>query len=76
MLAGMVAFLTAVTRSPFTSSILVLEMTDRHSLIFFLMFAGLVGYASSWLVDKRSLYEQLSEGYVKEVTNPNEPTTE
>ena len=63
ILAGMVGFLTAVTRSPFTSSILVLEMTDRHSLIFFLMLAGLISYASAWLVEKQSLYERLKEGY-------------
>lgn len=67
VLAGMVGFLTAVTRSPFTSAILVLEMTDRHSLIFFLMLAGVVSYASAWLVDKRSLYEQLKEDYLKEI---------
>ena len=29
ILAGMVAFLTGITRAPFTSAILVLEMTDR-----------------------------------------------
>jgi H+/Cl- antiporter ClcA len=67
ILAGMVGFLTAVTRSPFTSSILVLEMTDRHSLIFFLMLAGLVSYASAWLVEKQSLYERLKEGYHREL---------
>lgn len=67
VLAGMVGFLTAVTRSPFTSSILVLEMTDRHSLIFFLMLAGLISYASAWLVDKHPLYEKLKEGYLEEL---------
>lgn len=36
----MVSFLTGVTRTPFTSAILVLEMTDRHSVIFHLMLAG------------------------------------
>jgi H+/Cl- antiporter ClcA len=67
VLTGMVGFLTAVTRSPFTSSILVLEMTDRHSLIFFLMLAGLISYASAWLVDKHSLYERLKERYLEEL---------
>ncbi|MFX6861530.1 chloride channel protein, partial [Acinetobacter baumannii] len=37
ILSGMVAFLTGLTRTPFTSAILVLEMTDRHNLIFQLM---------------------------------------
>jgi H+/Cl- antiporter ClcA len=39
ILPGMVAFLTGITRTPFTSAILVLEMTDRHSAIFYLMLA-------------------------------------
>lgn len=67
ILVGMVSFLTSVTRSPFTSSILVLEMTDRHSLIFFLMLAGLLSYITAWLIDKTSLYEHLKEGYLKEI---------
>ncbi|WP_276131911.1 chloride channel protein [Polluticoccus soli] len=40
ILSGMVGFLTGVTRTPFTSAILVLEMTDRHSVIFYLMLAS------------------------------------
>ncbi|MGE5314145.1 MAG: chloride channel protein [Acidobacteriota bacterium] len=67
ILAGMVAFLTAVTRSPFTSSILVLEMTDRHSLIFVLMLTGLVSLLAAWLIDKQSLYERLKEGIAAEL---------
>lgn len=67
ILVGMVSFLTAVTRSPFTSSILVLEMTDRHSLIFFLMLTGLISYIAAWTIDKKSLYEHLKEGYSKEL---------
>ncbi len=42
ILSGMVGFLTGVTRTPFTSSIIVLEMTDRHNLIFYLMLAGMI----------------------------------
>ncbi len=42
VLSGMVGFLTGVTRTPFTSAILVLEMTDRHNLIFHLMLAGML----------------------------------
>ncbi|HSC39205.1 MAG TPA: chloride channel protein, partial [Chitinophagaceae bacterium] len=42
ILSGMVGFLTGVTRTPFTSAILVLEMTDRHNVIFHLMLAGMI----------------------------------
>lgn len=65
ILAGMVGFLTGVTHSPFTSAILVLEMTDRHSVIFYLMLAGMFAYLVSMLVDKKSVYEHLKEDYLK-----------
>jgi len=64
VLAGMVAFLTGVTRSPFTSAILVLEMTDRHSVIFHLMIAGIVAVLVSSLIDKKSLYDHLMHQYM------------
>ncbi len=47
ILAGMVGLLTGVTRTPFTSAILVLEMTDRHSVIFHLMLAGMIASLAS-----------------------------
>lgn len=66
-LCGMVGFLTGVTRTPFTSAILVLEMTDRHNVIFHLLVAALVSNIAALLVDKHSFYEQLKGGYVKDV---------
>lgn len=67
ILGGMVAFLTGVTRSPFTSAILVLEMTDRHNVIFHLMLAGIVASAMSMLVDKHSFYDQLKHFYLADI---------
>ncbi len=55
----MVGFLTGVTRTPFTSAILVLEMTDRHNVIFHLMIAGMVASIVAMIVDKHSLYDHL-----------------
>lgn len=66
ILSGMVGFLTGVTRSPFTSAILVLEMTDRHSVIFHLMLAGLVSSIAALVVDEHSFYDQLKKGYLDE----------
>ncbi|RYZ19595.1 MAG: chloride channel protein [Chitinophagaceae bacterium] len=63
VLAGMVGFLTGVTRTPFTSAILVLEMTDRHSVIFHLLLAAMVANMVASIIDKRSLYEHLKGGY-------------
>ena len=64
ILAGMVGFLTGITRTPFTSAILVLEMTDRHSVIFHLMLAAMVAQLASVLVDKHSLYDHLKKQYI------------
>jgi len=74
ILSGMVGFLCGVTRSPFTSAILVLEMTDRHSVIFHLMLAALVSNLASLVIDEHSLYERLKEDYVKEVTDEEDNT--
>ncbi|MGH1517401.1 chloride channel protein [Chryseobacterium sp. JK1] len=67
ILAGMVAFLTGITRAPFTSAIIVLEMTDRHSLIFHLMLAGMVSSIASILVSRHSLYDLLKVNFLKEI---------
>lgn len=67
ILAGMVAFLTGVTRSPFTSAILVLEMTDRHNVIFHLMLAGMLAGAAATLIDRKSIYDRLKDQYLEQV---------
>ena len=72
ILAGMVGFLTGVTRSPFTSVILVLEMTDRHNVIFHLILAGMVASLVSVLIDKHSLYDHLKVQYIKDLNSVEE----
>jgi H+/Cl- antiporter ClcA len=67
ILSGMVGFLTGVTRTPFTSAILVLEMTDRHNLIFHLMAAGMVSSLVAMAVDRHSFYDHLKFQYLREV---------
>jgi len=68
ILCGMVGFLTGVTRTPFTSAILVLEMTDRHNAIFYFMLAGMVASIVSVVVDKHSFYDHLKHQYIRELT--------
>lgn len=79
VLAGMTAFLTGVTRTPFTSAILVLEMTDRHSAIFQLMYAAMMGYLIAFAIDRRSYYGRMRDrllaavpGYKPEPPPPSE----
>lgn len=69
VLGGMVAFLTGITRAPFTSAIIVLEMTDRHSLIFHLMLAGMISSIFSILVSRHSLYDVLKDNFLSELRN-------
>lgn len=66
VLGGMVGFLTGVTRTPFTSAILVLEMTDRHSVIFHLLLAAMVANLAAIFIDKHSFYDRLKKQYLSE----------
>ncbi|WP_294303537.1 chloride channel protein [uncultured Chryseobacterium sp.] len=71
VLGGMVAFLTGITRAPFTSAIIVLEMTDRHSLIFHLMLAGMISSIASILVSRHSLYDLIKVSFLAEIRAEN-----
>lgn len=72
ILSGMVGFLTGVTRTPFTSAILVLEMTDRHNVIFHLMLAGMVASIVAMIIDKHSFYDHLKHQYKHELLKEDE----
>jgi H+/Cl- antiporter ClcA len=60
----MIGFMSGVTHAPFTSFILVLEMTDRHTAVFPMMLAAVIALAVSRSFDRKSLYEHLTENYV------------
>lgn len=66
VLAGMVAFLTGVTRTPFTSMILVLEMTDSHEVILDLMLAAILAHAAAKLVDSKGFYTRIGHAIAAE----------
>ncbi|HTX88683.1 MAG TPA: chloride channel protein [Bacteroidales bacterium] len=65
ILVAMIGMLTGITRAPFTSAILVLEMTDRHSAIFLFILAGLVSAVTARLADPKPLYSRLEENYLR-----------
>ncbi len=60
-LVGMGAFFVAVVRAPFTSIIMVFEMTRNYNIILPLMIANGVSYILSEKILKGSVYENLSE---------------
>lgn len=67
ILCGMAGFLTGITRSPFTCSILVLEMTDSHNIIFYIMLTALSANLISNFIGRHSFYDQLKLKYISEI---------
>ncbi len=67
ILCGMAGFLTGITRSPFTCSILVLEMTNSHNIIFYIMLTALTANLISNLITRHSFYDQLKVKYISEI---------
>jgi H+/Cl- antiporter ClcA len=58
----MVGFLAAVTQSPITSAIIVMEMIDSHSMVISLMAVALIAKAVSSRLGPE-LYQQLALGF-------------
>lgn len=67
ILGGMAAFLTGITRSPFTSAILVFEMTNSHDLIFYLLFAAMIANVISYAINQHSFYELIKKRILVEL---------
>jgi H+/Cl- antiporter ClcA len=67
ILCGITGFLTSITRSPFTSSILVLEMTNSHNVIFYIMLTALFSNLIATLVSRHSFYDHLKDEYINEI---------
>ena len=67
ILCGMTGFLTGITRSPFTASILVLEMTNTHSVIFYIMITALIANLIAGLISRHSFYDHLKDKYIDEI---------
>ncbi len=73
VLVCMIGFLTGVTRTPFTAAILVLEMTDRHSAIFYFLLAGMIAHLGAGQVMERSFYEIQKDGFLKNIGTQKVP---
>ncbi|MCA9506991.1 MAG: chloride channel protein [Myxococcales bacterium] len=68
VLLGMIAFLTGVTRAPFTAFVLVLEMTDRHSAITLMMLSAVCAYGSSRIFGAHSFYDHAKAWLLEETS--------
>ncbi|WP_338490517.1 chloride channel protein [Pseudomonas trivialis] len=70
----MVGFLAAVTQSPITCAIIVMEMIDSHSMVISLMAVALVAKAVSSRMGPE-LYQQLARGFLQTVEPHPTPTS-
>jgi H+/Cl- antiporter ClcA len=68
--------LAGITRAPFTSAIIVFVMTDRHSVIFFLMLGAIVANIIANWVDSQPFYDRLKTRYIKDVMQNKNPKPE
>jgi H+/Cl- antiporter ClcA len=68
----MVGFLAAVTQSPITSAIIVMEMIDSHGMVISLMAVALIAKAVSSRMGPE-LYQQLARGFLQTVQNDTAP---
>jgi H+/Cl- antiporter ClcA len=71
VLLGMIGFLTGVTHTPFTSFILVMEMSNHHSAIFPMMFTALIANSVAKSVKSKSFYESVKEDLLRNGTEPS-----
>jgi len=83
-IVGMGAFLAAATHAPIMAIVMIFELTLDHQIILPLMLACVVGYYTSFKIEKRSIYaealkrkgagdyaKQLAELHVRDLMKPN-----
>lgn len=64
ILVGMVAFLTGITRTPFTSFVLVLEMSNSHEVILYLMLSSIVANVTARVINAKGFYEMAAHDII------------
>lgn len=65
IILGMVGYFAGVVQAPITAFVIVMEMTDNHSMVLPLMTTAFIAYGSSRLVCPKSLYSALAEGFLQ-----------
>jgi len=64
IMLGMVAYFTGVVQSPITGFIIVMEMTNNHSLLLPLMATSFIAYGVSKLVCRKPIYHALAAPFL------------
>lgn len=65
---GMVAYFSGVTQAPLTTFIIVMEMTDNHSLVLPLMATALIAHGMSRIVCHEPLYKAMAERFTHRIS--------
>jgi len=75
IMLGMVAYFVGVVQTPLTGFIIVMEMTNNHSLLLPLMATAFIAFGVSRVVCPKPIYEALSRVYLtpEAVETPEEP---
>ena len=64
VILGMVAYFTGVVQAPITGFVIVMEMTDNHTMTIPLMATAAIAYASSRIVCPTPLYKAMSRNFM------------
>ena len=69
----MVAYFTGVVQTPITAFVIVMEMTDNHTMLLPLMATAFIAYGASRLVCHEPIYRSLAQGFLDRMRG-EEPT--
>ncbi|MBW4055656.1 MAG: chloride channel protein [Proteobacteria bacterium] len=67
VILGMVAFFSGVVQAPITAFVIVMEMTDNHTMILPLMASSFIAYAVSSRICPKPLYKTMAEGFISRI---------
>ena len=73
IILGMVGYFTGVVQTPITAFVIIMEMTDNHSLLLPLMATAFIAYMTSRLVCPEPIYRVLAMNFLPVVADA-EPT--
>ena len=69
VILGMVAYFTGVVQAPITGFVIVMEMTDNHTMTVPLMATAAIAYASSRVVCPTPLYKAMSRNFISKAVD-------
>ena len=66
VILGMVAYFSGVVQAPITTFVIVMEMTDSHTMILPLMATSFIAYAVSRKICPKPLYRTMAEKFISQ----------